>query len=131
MADDMKLEMRTLVGQNLLGYMPLNADEYPGDWDNAIALFIGEAHSHTMYVLRTENEDYSSFSDWYLDRAAVVLTRDDRYKAIGEKIISVVHLDDPQENSSWIIEIKTKTKTIRLGVDWSDSYYPSSIWDEI
>ena len=131
MVEMKEFDTNEILGENLLGYMELNIEEWPGDWDNAIALFLGEASRPRMIVLHTRNENYSWFSTWYITEAEEPLPRDDRYKSIGETINSVELKHDNESVESWTALIKTNTKTIRLGVDWTDSYYPGSIWDVI
>lgn len=132
-------DVDVLVGKNLLGFMPLQEQkEYPhGDWDNALVLYLGSADSPECYVLRTENQDYSMYDSWTLEKLDKCLLRDERYKAIGERIAEVKCIsedEDIQEQWSdekdlyWLF-IKTKTKELRMGHHWYDCHYPKSIWE--
>lgn len=126
-------EIKKLEGMNLLGLMELKLNEVScGDYDNAIALFVGKASKPECYVLYAQNADYSCYDDWQLKKLDHLISRDDRYKAIGEKIKSVLELkidDWTREVDQYQVEIKTKTKVLRIGHHWFDCHYPNSIWD--
>jgi hypothetical protein len=132
---------QALVGKRLLGFMDL------GDWrknrsiavdgDNAIALFIGHWNTPEMYVLHSENQDYSMYDVWVLEKADGMIERDDRYKAIGETIISIedksanfYHTWSKEIDQYWL-EMRTNTKILRFGHHWNDCHYPNSIWEVI
>ena len=125
-----------IEGKNLLGFMPLEREEYPvGEWDNAIALYFGTANNPETYVLRTENQDYSCYDKWLLEKVEYI-ERTDRYKAIGEVILKVENKTEEvkdwtlEEDQYWLF-IKTKTKELRFGHHWYDCHYPKSIWEYI
>ena len=131
--------LKTLEGKNLLGYQPLTEEEYPhGDWDNAIALFIGKANNPEVFVLRSENTDYCSFDNWHLEQPTIPTKRDDRYKAIGETIIKTEDKSrDKETGENWSngqqywVFIHTKTKILKLGHENNDCCYSISLWEVI
>lgn len=133
MGDHIDGNLELLVGKRLLGYMPLDKEQYKvGEWDNAIALYIGKSASPKCYVLRSQNQDYSMYDHWILEESTYI-DRNSNYKAIGEEIISVT--DTSKEVKEWTEEkdqfwlsIRTKTKELRMGHHWNDCHYPHSIW---
>ena len=140
-----------LVGKRLFGFMPITreskaidiygqkyepAKQIAGKWDNALIFYLGDKNNPETYVLRTENQDYSCYDHWVIGKINPP-QRDDKYKAIGEKILSVTDISEKpeirdrwskEENLYWL-EVKTKTKVIRLGHHWNDCHYPNGIWD--
>ena len=130
------MEFKELIGKRLLGFMPLEKSEYPkGDWDNAIALYIGEATNPECFVLRTENKDYSMYDHWLLEKSEHI-KRTDKYKAIGEKILAfddnskAIEKEWTDEKDQYWLFLKTKSKILRMGHHWYDCHYPKSLWDE-
>jgi hypothetical protein len=74
--------------------------------------------------------------DYWKIQIVPEIERDHRYKAIGEKIESVVdnEVDDKLWHSgedAYQFEIRTKTKGLKFGHQWVDCHYPNSIWDVI
>lgn len=134
---DVELIKDRLLGKNLLGVMSLNKEEYNiGDWDNAVALYVGTPDKHDCYILRSENQDYSCYDEWIIEKSNSVIERDSRYKTIGAKILDVI--EHPYDSEKWQsgddyiqFTIKTKTKELTFGHVWVDCHYPNSIWDVI
>ena len=125
-----------LKGKMLLGFMPLEKAQYlRGDWDNALALYIGNKENPECIVLRTQNCDYSCHDTWLLEKTEHI-TRNSAYKAIGEKILEVrdsageINTWSKEEDQYWL-EIRTKSKILRFGHHWYDCHYPAGIWTEV
>ena len=134
---DIELIKDRLVGKYLLGFMPLRKTDYPyGDWDNAVALYVGLPDKPVCYVLRSQNQDYSCYDSWTIEKSEVILERDDRYKTIGAIIDDVISHEITHDawcggDGCFQFSLITKVKTLRFGHHWIDCHYPESIWDAI
>ena len=132
------MRFEELVGRTLLGFMELESEQYPiGNWDNAIALYLGKPNNFQCIVIRTENKDYSMYDEWQIDVLKTPIERTMKYKAIGEKILEVKNIKErievtwTDEKDQYWLFIKTKTKVLKLGHHWNDCHYPNSIWEFI
>jgi len=123
-----------MLGKKLIGYMETTSEEVYE------LLFLIDK---TGYLIWSENQNWSWYDNWHIEKVNLNdYTMNDTYKSIGEKIQKIEILgienkdgsvESKQNNDDleYLIKIKTKTKIIRLGIDWNDCYYPQAIWDVI
>jgi hypothetical protein len=109
----------------LLGVMEGEKKEY--DDTEVVYLYIGYADDYTCYKVWSENVDYCSFTDWNIERCEPPV-RDARYKAIGERIVSIKRIDEDDERV-WGISVTTYTKTLKFENTNYDCCYVDVIWD--
>lgn len=132
-----------LKGKYLYGIMPLDTEKT--ECDNRVAFYIKEIEPKIL-ILEAPNQDYSMFDKWQTNIHNYI-TRGEKYKAIGEKILDVINMigetdeygrpKDKEISERWTNErpftqfiIKTKSKYIAFGHKWNDCHYPNSLWKE-
>jgi len=134
---DVELIRDRLRGKYLLGFMPLEKKDYNiGDWDNAVALYVGTPDNPECYVLRSQNGDYSRYDSWVIEKSKTMIDRDERYKMVSAIIDDVMQHEITQEewisgNDCFHFTLITKIKSIKFGHYWVDCHYPNSIWEAI
>lgn len=149
-----------LLSQQLLKIFDNNGYDKDRIHDSII-LFLGEAPNWNVAILMSANasHSYHFVNHWILFdinhlMEMGLIELDHSYKSIGETI-NEIEINDKLERNELVgdsimknnihgnylvgiyevedfcCKIKTNTKTIEFGIDYTDTYYPTSIWEFI